>query len=369
MARPGFKDMRKLLLLPLAALMLSGCDQPPQQTIDSDQARPAKLYHVPNPGEQLLRRFPAKVQAAEQAELAFRVAGELQSLPAKPGQAVDRGDVLASLDPSDYRIKVNDRRARYQLAKAQFDRIEGLFRQQQVSQSQFDQAKAELDISSAALQAAETDLSYTVLKAPFKGEIAQVYTENHQPVAAGRTVILLQARDQLEIKIQVPENLMARLTESKHTASYQPEVEFEAMPEQRFMASYKEHTAQADPATGSFTTTLTLPRPPGLNLLPGMSASVYVDLNQVLSDQPTVLMVPSSAVLQHASQDDGSEASVWVVSADMTLVQRDVEIGRITSQGIEILSGLQPRETILAAGVHQATAGMRVRPWVRERGL
>ncbi|ASP39437.1 efflux transporter periplasmic adaptor subunit [Bacterioplanes sanyensis] len=362
--------MRSFTLVAVAAVAISGC-QPADNIVSApDQARPAKLYHVPNPGEQLMRRFPAKVQAAEQAALAFRVPGELQSLPAQPGQSVNRGDLLASLDPSDYRIKVNDRQARYELAKAQFDRIEGLYRQQQVSRSQFDQAKAELDISDAALQAAQTDLSYTRLKAPFKGEIAEVYTDNHQPVAAGRTVIMLQARDQLEVKIQVPENLMARIADSDRSATYNPEVEFEAIPGQRFIATYKEHTAQADPATGSFTTTLTLPRPPELNVLPGMSASVYVDLKQVLADQPTVLMVPSGAVVQHANQQEGSgEASVWVVSADMTLERRSVEVGRITSQGIEIQSGLQPGETILAAGVHQASVGMRVRPWVRERGL
>lgn len=362
--------MRSFIVMAVTAIALSGCQKATENETTTDLARPAKLYHVPNPEEQLLRRFPAKVQAAEQAALAFRVAGELQSLPAQAGQEVETGDVLARLDPSDYRIKVDDRRARYQLAKAQFERIEGLFRQQQVSQSQFDQAKAELDISAAALQAAETDLSYTILKAPFKGEIAEVYTDNHQPVAAGRTVIMLQARDQLEIKIQVPENLMARIAKSDRSAHYHPEVEFEALTGQRFIATYKEHTAQADPATGSFTTTLTLPRPPGLNVLPGMSASVYVDLKQVLADQPTLLMVPSASVLQAAEQQEGSsEASVWVVAADMTLERRSVSIGRITSQGIEIASGLQAGETILAAGVHQAKVGMRVRPWVRERGL
>ena len=199
--------------------------------------------------------------------------------------------------------------------------------------------------------------------------VAEVYADNHQPVAAGKTVIMLQAADQLEVRVQVPENLMAHLfTDTSN--QYQPEVEFEALPGQRFHAAYKEHTAQADPQTGSFTVTLAMARPTGLNVLPGMSASVHVDLQQVLSQQTPPLLIPPQAVFQSGEQLNGSSTGmVWLVNADMTLSPREVSLGQLTAEGLEIRTGLQPGETILAAGVHQAHAGMKIRPWVKERGL
>jgi RND family efflux transporter MFP subunit len=360
--------LRHLMLIPFSIILLA-CSQEASKDV-LDPIRPVKIFQVHSAEESMLRKFPAQVHSAERADLAFRVAGELQSLPAKAGMEVKRGDVLAILDPSDYQIKLNDRKARQQLAQSQFQRMSDLLDRKQISQAQYDQVKAELDISNAALSAARTDLSYTQLKAPFSGQVSQIYIDNHQPVAAGKTVMMLQVRDQLEVRMQIPESLMANMSESKGAEMYQPEVEFEAIPGKRFLSRYKEHNAQADEATGSFSLTLTLPRPAKLNLLPGMSASVHVDLNRVLSQKSNVVTIPSQAVFQGEHQQEGSsEAQVWIVNGDMTLSPRQVTVGRLIQSGIEILSGLQAGEKLVAVGVHQAHEGMKVRPWVQERGL
>ena len=97
---------------------------------------------------------------------------------------------------------------------------------------------------------------------------------------------------------------------------------------------------------------------------------MHVDLQQVLSQQTPPLLIPPQAVLQSGDQLSGSSTGmVWLVNADMTLSPREVTLGQLTSEGLEIRAGLQPGETILAAGVHQAWAGMKIRPWVKERGL
>jgi RND family efflux transporter MFP subunit len=356
-----------LLLIPISMTLMACSQDVPEESREA--IRPVKIFQVQSTDASMLRKFPAQVHSAERAELAFRVTGELQRLPVTAGQEVRRGDLLALLDPRDYQILVDDRKARYLLAKSQFQRTNDLFKRQQVSKAQFDQATAELEISKAALAAARSDLSYTQLKAPFSGQVSQLYVDNHQPVSAGQKVMMLQVRDQLEVRMQIPESLMANIaTDNGHI--YQPEVEFEAIPGQRFLASYKEHNAQADAATGSFTVTLIVARPPALNLLPGMSASVHVDLNKVLSNKRSVVTIPSQAVFQTETQEEGSSnAQVWVVQPDMMLIARTIKVGRLTHSGIEVVEGLQSGEKIVAAGVHQAHEGMLVRPWVQERGL
>ncbi len=356
-----------LLIIPISMILMA-CSQNTEEE-GRDAIRPVKIFQVQSTDAGMMRKFPAQVHSAERAELAFRVSGELQRLPVTAGKQVRRGDLLALLDPTDYQILVDDRKARQLLAQSQFQRTNDLFKRQQVSQAQLDQATAELEISNAALAAARSDLSYTQLKAPFSGQISQVYIDNHQPVAAGQKVMMLQVRDQLEVKMQIPESLMANIA-ADDGSNYQPEVEFEAIPGQRFLASYKEHNAQADAGTGSFTVTLIVTRPPALNLLPGMSASVHVDLNRILSNKVSHVIVPSQAVFQTNEQAEGSsDAQVWVVKPDMMLVARKVKVGPLTHSGIEVVEGLQAGEKIVAAGVHQAHEGMHVRPWVQERGL
>ncbi|MBU2037639.1 MAG: biotin/lipoyl-binding protein, partial [Gammaproteobacteria bacterium] len=152
---------RPLWLLPAAALTLlltSGCSEQ-QASATATVVHPAKVFQISPASQTMLRRFPAQVQAAERAALAFRVSGELLTLPAQAGKEVRQGDVLARLDPADYQLRVDDRKARYELAESQFQRVKDLFELGQISQSQFDQAKAELDISKAALASARTDLS------------------------------------------------------------------------------------------------------------------------------------------------------------------------------------------------------------------
>src|SRR5690606_41239300 len=145
---------------------------------------------------------------AERAPLAFRVNGELVSLPAQSGQVVKEGTLLARLDPADFQLRLDDRKARFELAQSQFRRIDDLFTQGQISRAQYDQAKAELDISKAAMATARTELSYTELRAPFAGVVAEVYADNHQPVTAGETLGVLQAADQPEGAAEGPAKLV-----------------------------------------------------------------------------------------------------------------------------------------------------------------
>lgn len=356
------------LPLTLSLLAASGCQQEAAPVQTADPVRPARIFEVASPDNATWHRFPGKVEAAEQAALAFRVPGELQKLPVHAGMDVKKGTVLAKLDPSDYQLRVDERQARFDLARSQFKRIENLYQKRQVSKAQFDQSKAELDISRTALTSAKTDLSYTILKAPFAGTVSALATENHQTIAAGMTVLQLQTHDQLEVSIQVPETIMANL--SKDSRPYQPEVEFDALPGQRFLADYKEHNTQADPATGSYQVMLTLKRPEKLNVLPGMSASVFADLNQILAVHHQEVTVPSTAVFQAATQTEGtSQSSVWMVDDNNTLRLQAVTSGELTASGIQILNGLKPGNRILSAGVHQASEGMKVKPWTQERGL
>ncbi|MCY1304417.1 efflux transporter, RND family, MFP subunit [compost metagenome] len=66
------------------------------------------------------------------------------------------------------------------------------------------------------------------------------------------------------------------------------------------------------------------------------------------------------------------QPQVWVVvekDGKLTLEGRKVEVGQLTEEGLQVRSGLQPGERIVAVGGTDLQAGQQVRPWVRERGL
>lgn len=341
---------------------LLACSDPAAENSAPQQARPAQLMQVDETQGPRLREFPAVVQAAKVAQLTFRVAGEVTHLPARPGTEVKQGDLIARLDPTDYQLAVDQAKARYELAESQYERNKVLVKEGVMSDAQFDQIESQRAVAKSNYETAKANLRYTRLTAPFDGVVANLAVEAYENVQAKQPIVTLQISNAIDVSIQVPETLFARV---KRQTDYQPEVRFDAAPGRTFPAHLKEWDSQSDGATNSYEVVFTLPRPDGINILPGMTATVIVDINQVTRSSQTGVIVPTKAVFTENADD----AYVWVVDNEMRVKKRRITPGSMTNQGLTVLDGLSAGETIVTAGVHQLTEGQQVREWKRERGL
>ncbi len=361
----------RIVIPSLLLVLLSGCSKPEPVENDEMVARPVKLMRIQESGEGDWRTFPAQVQASDKTDMAFRVGGEIDRLPIKSGQVVKKGQLLAQLDPTDYQLQLDDRKARLDLATAQFKRVETMIENGLASSSQFDQSKAELEIARSAYNAAQKNLTYTKLFAPFNGVVSEIYGKANQSVAPMKPVVRLQSEEVLEISLQMPEDLVARVRKDVATGGYQPQVIFSALPGKTFYVTYKEHNAAADPQTGSYSVVFVLTRPTELNILPGMTATMRIDMSKVLRDQSVTYTVPANAVFSDSKNEiDSDTKSLWVVNESiMRAEKRAVKVGQLKQDGLEILSGLSGGELVITAGVHQIQDGQLVRAWVNERGL
>jgi len=360
---------RVLALTAVALTLLTAC-QPAAVAPAAVEPRPVKLAVVQSAQANKLRQFPALVEPTENARLTFRVAGRLVQLAVRPGQQVERNQLLAQLDPTDFKLKAEQADARYQLAKAQFDRAQKLLTDKLVSRAQYDEIKAQLQVSEADLKTAQTNLSYTEMRAPFSGSIARSLVENHENVAAQQAVLELQLRDMVDLVIQVPEDVIALVRKG---VDYQPDVVFDAYPAQRYKAQIKEWDTRADAATNTFKVVFSMPSPKEFNVLSGMTGNVLADLSQLTQHVASGVLVPVSAVFSPATASP-TEKAVWVYqpSAEQqngAVTLRHIKTGELTSQGIVVLDGLTAGEQVVTAGVQHLNEGQQVRPWQRERGL
>jgi RND family efflux transporter MFP subunit len=345
--------------------LIAGCSKPVENTTEKP-VRPVKLHLVQDGQQKLIRQFPALVEPTENARLTFRVSGKLTQFAIRPGQEVKKGEVLARLDATDFKLRVEQAQARYQLSKAQFDRAASLIGQKLVSQAMYDEAKAQLQVAEADLKTAQTNLSYTELVAPFSGIVSRSLVENHENVAAQQAILELQLKGLVDLVIQVPEDVIALV---KKDLDYQPDVIFDSYPSLKYKASIKEWDTRADSATNSFKVVFSMPAPEEFNVLSGMTANVVADISQLLRSTSAAVVVPATAVFAANDQPvDASERFVWIYN-DGVVNRRAVNVGRLTAQGIEILSGLAAGDQIVSAGVQQLSENMQVRPWQRERGL
>lgn len=367
----------------VCALFLSGCAEPAKPLPTGEVAKSVYLYQVNTDMYAQMRRFPAVVEATQTAELAFRVGGELEQLPLRPGQNVERGQLVAAIDATDYEVALDQAEAQVELIRAQFLRSERMIDQQLISQAAFDQARADLRVAEANLRSAQTNLQYTQLKAPFSGVIAHMHVENYENVAPQQPIMTLQVDGYIDVSIQVPERLFARV---RRDLEYQPDVVFDSLPGQSFKASIREWDRIADAATNTYRVVFTMPAPLQTNILPGMTATVLIDAAQMTERVGEVMVLPASAVFNPEQRPiEPSMAYVWVYhpyrspqsesqQAERqhdggTLHLRQVQIGDMTNQGVEVVAGIEAGEYIVQAGVHHLHEGQKVVPWLRERGL
>lgn len=359
---------RPLVLLYISTvILLSACSKPEPES-PPQLVRPVKLYQVNADVAGAVRQFPAVVEPTERASLTFRVSGKLVQLVARPGQTVEKGQLLASLDDTDFKLKLDQARARFELAQTQFTRAEQLIGQNLVSQAVFDEAKAQMQVAQADLSTAETALSYTRLEAPFAGNISRLLVENHENVAAQQAIMELQVGDQVDVVIQVPEDVISNV---RKDFDYQPEVVFDSHPLYRYRARIREWDTRVDPATNSFKVVFSMPTPTEFNVLSGMTANVIAEVSKISEVYINALFIPATAIFMPGGEPLATQQSyVWVYDNNSgTVSRRAVTVSSLTSAGAAITSGLTTGEQIVVAGVQQLTDGQQVRPWVRERGL
>ena len=333
---------------------LNGCGrEKPKQ--EPDLGRSAKTMIVLEGGG-FSWAYPGKVQGVQRVHLSFRVSGPLVALPINEGDAVKEGQLLAQIDPRDYKVKLEEAKAEFKKADADYKRYLELYEDDAVPLADLDFYRAKRDIAKARLENAQDALRDTNLKAPFPGIIGIKFVNNFQYVKAKQDIATLNDLTKIEIVIDVPENMVA---EAKEGADLKFAASFEVAPGKKFPLKIKEVRTQADPETQTYKLTLIMPQPKEINILPGMTASVrsyvaYEDLKEKI-----ILIVPSIAVFA----DDNGASCVWVVSPDdLTVHQRKVKIGAVTgTDSIQILDGLSPNERIVVAGVNELREGMKIR--------
>ncbi|KKD59038.1 hemolysin secretion protein D [Grimontia sp. AD028] len=342
------------------ALSLSGCGEAPQS-----KEKALLNVDVVEIGDDSLGselHFPAIAAAADRAELSFLVAGEINKINVKAGDIVKKDTVLATLDPTDYKLQVDNAKARFDVVDSQYRRSKPLVDKGLLAKSQFDEIGAQRAIAKAELELAKLKLSYTELKAPVDGVISRVPVQQFENVGIGQSILNIHDATQVDIRIQVPDVLFSKhggKTREENNATIRPHVRTEDGKEYR--ASVKEFTAQPDPETGSFMVTLTMPMPEDKFILDGMTVEVVVEELGLYNDRASQVEIPMETVFNEDGDAlDPSNKFVWVVGADNTVEKRKVKVGELTPTGVLVTNGLERGDKVVSEGVNRLRAGQSV---------
>lgn len=319
--------------------------------------RPVNLIEI-NLSDIEAYRFPGEVEASKRASLAFRVPGYITQYHVLSGQDVEKGQLLVELDQNDYHKRLDIEQANFDLATVQHKRAAALVKEFLISSQEYDKTASNLRVAEANLKTAKANLSYTKIYAPYKGRVAARYNEKYENVQAQMPVLSFQSDNAIDISVSLPERLIGTFKNIQDRLE-KLAVSFSVAPGNEYNATVKEVSSVADEDTGSFEIILTLPSPKDFNLVPGMAASVALELN--VAGNKKAIVIDDSAILS----EDGN-VYVWRYQPTTQTVEK-VKI--VLSSSNTLLSGLDNGDLIVGSGAKELTANQKVKPWVKERGL
>ncbi|MCY4214029.1 MAG: efflux RND transporter periplasmic adaptor subunit [Gammaproteobacteria bacterium] len=342
------------LALLAAALLLGGCGNPAETVVAEQSLRPAKVIRVEAAGGVTAHEFVARVEAAQSIDVSFEVDGVLAELPVLEGQTVERGQLVAALDPTDFRLAVREAELEVELARQDWERKRRLLAQRGIAASLVEDARSMHRLQQVRLAQRRESLAKSRINAPFDAYVAHRYVDNFVQLGAMDKVMRLNDLHELQVVAGVPEQLLVTVR-TEHVVSI--DASFPFAPEQRFPLTFRENRGEADAVAQTYEVSFTMQRPAEYNILPGMTATVRVALRSAAD--AVAAWIPASALVSGPDKD----FFVWLHDPQTQAVRKQaVQVGPPAAYGVPVRSGLQGGEWVVSTGANQLQEGMRVRP-------
>ncbi len=271
-----------------------------------------------------------QVTAISQAALSSRIQGTIDTLFVREGMSVVKGQTLLQLDNRDVQADLARALAEVENTKAQLDRMNQLYAQDAVSKQEMENATRAFKIAEANRKAVLTQLSYTIVKAPFDGVITEKMVEAGELASPGQLLLRMENPRQLRLHATVAEGDLKSVSLGDKIS-----VVIDALGEQELDGVIGQILPIGDSQTHTFTVKVDLPVEPGLKT--GMFGRFQ--LNKGTSK---TILVPRTAIVE-----GGELTSVFAVGSDQIARLRWVKVGRRFDQQVEILSGVNIGEAVL----------------------
>ena len=299
------------------------------------------------------------VRAAQSSDLASQVMGNIVEIRTHEGHRIQRGQVLAVIDDLQPRAAVDRETAavvaaQQQLVAANSDlvlaestlkRIQYLYEQKIVSQQEFDEVKARRQASlahrdmaqagraqaQAAFHQATTSLNYTRIRAPFDGVVTEKKADPGTLASPGMPIFTVEDVRHYRLEVAVNENDLRYVR-----IGGQVSVMIDALDNVGLEGKVVQIVPAADPASRAFLVKIVLPT--DTRLRSGLFGRAHFSRGE-----RKALLIPSSAVVER-----GQLQGVFVLDQNKVASLRYVTLGRASGSEIEVLTGLQGGEWLVA---------------------
>ena len=311
------------------------------------------------------------VRAAQSAQLASQVMGTITHVNVHEGDTVRRGQLLIAIDEAQPRAAYQSATAGlqasqqaiaaadadYALAESTMQRYQMLYDKKSVSPHEFDEVKARLALAKARRDAAHansaqaeagvaeanTSVSFTRIRAPFDGLVIAKLADAGAMAAPGVPLLVVEDPSRFRLEANVDESQIGAVRLGASVP-----VVLDSLGGQTISGKVVQIVPAADPASRTFTVKIELPADPQIR------SGLFGRARFPRGERESIL-VPQTALLHR-----GQLEAIYVVGKDEIAGLRYVTLGKPSGSEVEVLSGLDNGERIVAQPADRELAGKKV---------
>ena len=357
-----FKSILVTVSVFILGVSLSACTREQQKREASSEAVPVTVGRVQHVQDRETISVSGTISTPNSpAQPCFLVSGKVLSVGPREGEYVKKGQVLASIDPTDYRLplaaakaQADQARVGYERAEDEFKRMKMLYDSKSLAPNDFQKYKAAYDSARqqyeqavASEKLSRKHLTDGTLYAPTSGYIAKRSIEPGDTASPGRVAFEIVQMDPVEVNVGVPETDVRLVKIGQKAAITVP-----ALPGKSFEGTVRVINVSADPSTRTYMTRIAVANREH-QLRVGMVAEATIRGDKMVS----MATLPGDAVVR----DPQGATQVYVYYPDQKRVYtKRVEIGAAVNRNVEIKSGLSGNELIVLAGQTKLRNGLTV---------
>lgn len=340
-----YNKITTILFLVLSS-WLSACRSHNNTTAINTSALPVVVEKVSesNVGNDL--SVSGNIEGNKTVRLGFMVAGRINYIGVNEGAAVGKGQLIASIDPVNYSLAKEAADIQVNQASDEFDRLKIMHDRKSLSESDFKKIGFGLQQAQVQQKVQKENLSNTKLTSPISGVLLKKLAEPGEIVGVGTPILVVSDISKVKVNAYIPENQLQYIRIGQEAKVYIGAVD------KTFSGKVVEVGSVADVTSRAFTIKVEVNNPQ-LQIRPGMIAAVSLPGNATKS----ALMIPAMAVL-HTPDD---QTYVYVVDETKLMAfRRNVSIGAVNNDKVEITSGLSANETFVTGGQQKLSNGSKI---------
>ena len=333
------------LLLMLCALTFTGCSK----------EKPEKNTHIESVHATQVRRVETdrtisvsgSIHPEKKVNLGFLVAGKVQDVTVGVGEPVAKGQVMARLDPVDYKNGLQIAEAKYTEIKSEYDRLTKLNEKGSITPNDYNKIVAGRAQAEANYRIYKKKVSDTILVSPISGVVSRKMVEVGEVVDQGTPCFTVVNISTVEARMAVPESEVNQIT-----AGQKARVTVPALADGTFKGTVTQIDPVADPLTRTFNVKIMILNTDN-SIRAGMIARSEIDIGKKVK----VLTIPGAAILR----DPDNLLHVFVIDPQTkTVSQKKITLSSVAGSEVMVESGLSEEDLVVTAGQEKLTDGMTV---------